>query len=234
MNRLLLAGVAAAAWSGGAFAADLGPYNPPRAEPYYEPAYAPAQSGMWNWQGLYMGVNAGYGWGNDNAASFSGIGGGVGSTNPDGWFGGGQIGYNAQFNSLVLGVEWDIQSADLSDSTVLSSGFTGVTSDVDWFSTLRGRIGYAAGPALLYVTGGLAFADVEFNAMSPTASVSSSEIQTGYTVGGGIEWAFAPNWSLKSEYLYVDLGSETFSTPSGTYTTETDFHTARVGLNYRF
>jgi outer membrane immunogenic protein len=64
--------------------------------------------------------------------------------------------------------------------------------------------------------------------------LSSSDWETGYTVGGGIEWAFSPNWSLKSEYLYVDLGDQTFSSPAGTYTTETDFHTARVGLNYRF
>ena len=64
--------------------------------------------------------------------------------------------------------------------------------------------------------------------------MSNDDIKSGYTLGGGVEWAFAPNWSLKSEYLYVDLGEDSFSTPVGTYTTETDFHTARVGLNYRF
>jgi len=231
MKRVLLAGFAVAAWSGSALAADLGPYNPPRA---YEPVYEPVRSSGYNWQGLYLGVNGGYGWGNDNSASFNGVGGGTGSLNGDGWFGGGQVGYNAQFNSLVLGLEADLQGGDFSDSTVLSGGFSGVTSDMDWFSTLRGRIGFASGPALFYVTGGWAFADVDYTVVAPAATISSSEFKSGYTLGGGVEWAFSPNWSLKGEYLYVDLGNESFSTPAGTFTTDTDLHTARVGLNYRF
>jgi outer membrane immunogenic protein len=231
MKRLLLAGIAAGACTSGALAADLGPYRPP---PPVEPIYEPAPSGPWNWQGIYLGVNAGYGWGNDNAAAYNGFGGGVGTTNPDGWFGGGQIGYNAQFNAIVLGLEADLQGADISDTTALSGGLAQVTTDIEWFSTLRGRAGYAAGPALLYVTGGFAFADLNQTISAPTATMSSDDWETGYTLGGGIEWAFAPNWSLKSEYLFVDLGDQTLSSPAGTYTTETDFHTARAGLNYRF
>jgi outer membrane immunogenic protein len=228
MKKILLAGLAAGAWTSGALAADLGPYRPPAPA---EPIYEPTPRGPWNWQGLYLGVNAGYAWGNDNAASFNG---GVGALNPDGWFGGGQIGYNAQFNALVLGLEADLQGADISDTTALSGGLTQVTTDIEWFSTLRGRVGYAAGPALLYVTGGWAFADLNQSVSAPGVGISSDDWETGYTVGGGIEWAFAPNWSLKSEYLYIDLGDQTLSSPAGTYTTETDFHTARVGLNYRF
>lgn len=231
MKKLLLAGLAAGACASNALAADLGPYRPPPpAEPYYEPV----RNGPYNWQGLYLGVNAGYGWGNDNSASFNGVGGGSGALNTDGWFGGGQVGYNAQFNALVLGLEADLQGADISDTTALSGGLSSVTTDIEYFSTLRGRVGFAAGPALLYVTGGWAFADLSQSLNSPGASLSSSDWETGYTVGGGIEWAFAPNWSLKSEYLYVDLGDQTYSSPAGTYTTQTDFHTARVGLNYRF
>lgn len=231
MRNFLLAGLAAGVWSSAALAADLGPYRPP---PPAEPIYEPVRAGPWNWQGLYFGANAGYGWGNDNGAAFSGGGGGSGALNPDGWFGGGQIGYNAQFNALVLGLEADLQGADISDTTTLSGGLTNVTTDIEWFSTLRGRIGYAAGPALLYVTGGWAFADLNQSVIAPGATLTSDDWETGYTLGGGIEWAFAPNWSLKSEYLYVDLGDQTLSSPAGTYTTETDFHTARVGLNYRF
>ena len=230
MKKFLLAGIAAGACATSALAADLGqPYGPPPAEPIYEPV----RNGPYNWQGLYLGVNAGYGWGNDNGAAFNGAGGGSGALNPDGWFGGGQIGYNAQFNALVLGLEADLQGADISDTTALSGGAQ-VTTDIEYFSTLRGRVGFAAGPALLYVTGGWAFADLSQSLSAPGASLSSSDWETGYTVGGGIEWAFAPNWSLKSEYLYVDLGDQTYSSPAGTYTTQTDFHTARVGLNYRF
>ncbi|MFA5898946.1 MAG: outer membrane protein [Hyphomicrobium sp.] len=230
MRKILLAGLAAGAWSAGALAADLGPYTPPpRSEPIYEPV---RERGAWNWQGLYLGANAGYGWGNDNAAYY-GPGGG-GSLNPDGWYGGGQIGYNAQFDWLVLGLEADLQGADISDSTTLSGGFSNVTTDIDWFSTLRGRIGVAAGSTLIYFTGGWAFADLNQTVNTPTVSMSKDGVETGYTVGGGVEWAIAPNWSVKTEYLYVDLGEQTLSGPSGTYTTDTDFHTARVGLNYRF
>lgn len=236
MKKLLLAGLAAGAWSSCALAADLGPYNPP---PRYEPVYEPVREGPYNWQGLYLGLNTGYGWGNDNAASFSAFGGSSGAINRSGWFGGGQVGYNAQFNYLVLGLEADLQGADISDTTGLAGGaFTQASTNIDWFSTIRGRIGYAAGPALLYFTGGWAFADVNSNVTSSsggtTVSMSSDDIQSGYTLGGGVEWAFAPNWSLKTEYLYVDLGKETWSSPVGTYSTDTDFHTARVGLNYRF
>jgi outer membrane immunogenic protein len=230
MKRLLLAGIAAGACASGALAADLGPYRPP---PPAEPIYEPAPHGAWNWQGLYLGVNAGYGWGKDNA-TLRGLGGGGGTLSPDGWFGGGQIGYNAQFNSLVLGLEADLQRADIGDTTVLSGGQTLVTTDIEWFSTVRGRLGYAAGPALVYVTGGWAFADLRQGVASPTTFAWRDGWETGYTVGGGVEWAFSPNWSLKSEYLYVDLGNQTLSSPAGTYKTETDFHTARVGLNYRF
>lgn len=230
MKKLLFAGLAAAAWSSCAVAADLGPYRPPPpAEPIYEPA---RERGAWNWQGLYFGANAGYGWGNDNSAFYSGPGGGAGSLNPDGWLAGGQIGYNVQFNWLVLGIEADLQSADISDTTAL--GFSNVTTDIDWFSTVRGRIGYAAGPTLVYFTGGWAFADLNQSLTSGGVSMSNDDVASGYTVGGGIEWQFAPNWSLKTEYLYVDLGEQTLSGPSGTYTTDTDFHTVRAGVNFRF
>jgi outer membrane immunogenic protein len=232
MKKLILAGIAAGAWSSCAVAADLGPYAPPpRAEPIYEPV---RERNAWNWQGLYFGANAGYGWSNGNSASYDGFGGGGGELNPSGWYGGGQVGYNVQFNWLVLGLEADLQGADISDSNALSGGFTNVTTDIDWFSTLRGRIGYAAGPTLIYFTGGFAFADLDQTVNSPNVSMSKDSVETGYTVGGGIEWQFAPNWSLKTEYLYVDLGSQTLSSPAGTYTTDTDFHTVRAGVNYHF
>ena len=232
MKKILLAGLAAGAWSGCALAADLGPYTPPpREEPIYEPI---RQRDAWNWQGLYFGVNGGYSWSNGNGAAYDGAGGGVGSLSPEGWFGGGQIGYNAQFNWLVLGLEADLQGADISDSTALSGGFSNVTTDIDWFSTVRGRVGYAAGPTLIYVTGGWAFAGLDQSVTSGGVSMSKDDVASGYTVGGGLEWQFAPNWSLKTEYLYVDLGDQTISGPAGSYTTDTDFHTVRAGVNFRF
>jgi outer membrane immunogenic protein len=240
MKHWLLAGAFACACSSGVLAADLGPYEPPPSErPLYEPA--PHLGAIWD--GFYIGANAGYSWGNDSAASLSGpgAGGSYGLLAPEGWNGGGQVGFNRQFGRIVLGVEADIQAADISDSTAGfgPGGYFGTANvDVDWFSTVRGRIGYAAGPALLYATGGVAFADVDYSATAagPNVAMSSDSIETGYTVGGGIEWKFAPQWSLKTEYLYVDLGDEALTSPGGAYTarTDVDFHTVRAGLNYHF
>ena len=153
MKRLFLAGAIAGLSSACAYAADLGPYRapPPPERDYYEPV----RDMPWSWRGFYAGVNAGYAWGGDDSVTLSGPGGtATGTLEPNGWFGGGQIGYNAQFQSLVFGIEADLQGADISDGNAFAS------TNVDWFSTVRGRVGYAAGPALLYATGGFAFADV--------------------------------------------------------------------------
>jgi outer membrane immunogenic protein len=242
MKRLLIAGVLAGLSPACADAADLGPYGaPPPPGNYYEPV----RDMPWSWRGFYVGLNTGYAWGGDDTVTLSGSGIGTasGSLSPSGWFGGGQIGYNAQFQSLVFGIEADLQGSNISDSfggpIPGSPYFAQASTKVDWFSTIRGRVGYAAGPALLYATGGFAFAnvDTEIAAIGPGTSVSFSndQVKTGYTVGGGIEWAFAPNWSLRSEYLYVNLGDQDFTAPGGYAAhTETDFHTVRMGLNYRF
>lgn len=246
MRHWLLAAALASPWSASALAADLGPYSPPPAETYYEPGPR-AMPGLW--QGMYIGANVGTAWGYDSDVTLSGPGasGAFSAFEPDGWYGGGQIGYNAQFNALVLGIEADLQGSDISDSAAGFAGggggyFAQSNMSIDWFSTLRGRVGFAAGPALLYATGGLAFADVNRSLTASngvnTVSMSDDSIETGYTVGGGVEWAFAPNWSLKSEYLYVDLGDQTLSgsSPGGNFssTTDADFHTVRVGVNYHF
>jgi outer membrane immunogenic protein len=244
MKRLFLVGVVAGLSSAGAYAADLGPYRapPPPERDYYEPV----RDMPWSWRGFYAGVNAGYAWGGDDSVTLSGpgIGTAIGSLEPNGWFGGGQIGYNAQFQSLVFGIEADLQGSDISDGlsgpVPGSAYFATANTSIDWFSTIRGRVGYAAGPALLYATGGFAFADVDTHVSASdgvnAVSFSNDEVKTGYTLGGGIEWAFAPNWSLKSEYLYVNLGDNDFTAPGGQFSThsETDFHTVRMGLNYRF
>jgi outer membrane immunogenic protein len=130
-----------------AYAADLGPYRAPPPEREY---YEPVRDMPWSWRGFYGGVNAGYGWGGDDTVTLSGpgIGTAIGSLEPNGWFGGGQIGYNAQFQSLVFGLEADIQGADISDGisgpVPGTAYFATAETTVDWFSTVRGRVGYAA------------------------------------------------------------------------------------------
>jgi outer membrane immunogenic protein len=169
--------------------------------------------------------------------------------------GGGQIGYNYQINSVVLGIEADIQgSGQKGDGAFGLPGtprpagiaalptptVTGTDTDkLDWFGTVRGRLGFATPERLLpYVTGGWAFGNGTISGTTPSTTFSSSTNHTGgWTVGGGLEWAFADHWSAKFEYPYVDFGSGPIVpiSPSLNLTTGhlTD-NIGRLGVNYRF
>jgi outer membrane immunogenic protein len=183
-----------------------------------------------------------------------------------GGFGGGQIGYNWQFpggfkdagSNWVIGVEADIQGAGI-DGSSSANGTWNVSPNtyvapyydkgsIDWFGTLRARLGYAYGPALFYVTGGLAFGEVRETVSFPgltyiVGSLSRSNVDTGYTVGGGIEYKFGGAWSVKLEYQYIDLGtyhlSASATDPSGiasesirSNSISDSINTVRVGINY--
>jgi len=174
-----------------------------------------------DWSGFYAGFNAGGG-GTANSGDLS----------PSGGFGGGQIGYNWQ-GVLGLGSQWVLGlEGDLEGSGVEDSAF-GAKSSLNWFGTLRGRLGYAFGPALVYATGGFAFGEVE-NTVAP---VRVTETQTGYVLGGGVEYKFNPAWSVKAEYQFISLDA---SDPLGagplgfTGGDRSEVNTFRVGLNYRF
>ena len=164
------------------------------------------------WSGFYLGVNLGGG------IPASGTSGGV--------IGGGQVGYNYQLLPLfIAGLETDIQGADVGgDGGRRSFGppFGGSRSrGVNWFGTVRARVGtIAISPALLvYGAGGLAYG-------------GSDAVRTGWTAGGGVEWAFVPNWSAKLEYLYVDLGQDTNFAPHRNG--DRAFNVVRAGVNYHF
>jgi outer membrane immunogenic protein len=226
MKRVLLACVSAlglAAMAGAANAADL-----PRRPAY--PAKAPAYlAPVYNWTGPYVGINAGGAWGNSNwsgnpTGDFDVSGGLVGAT----------IGYNWQVpNNFVLGVEGDVAWTNISGSTNNNCA-AGCETANNWLATVRGRVGYAYDRILPYITGGIAFGDIE--ATRPgTAGTSGTE--TGWTLGGGIEFALVGNWSAKVEYLYVDLGSVACGAACGTAApNDIDFSTSivRGGLNFRF
>jgi outer membrane immunogenic protein len=164
---------------------------------------------------------------------------GVFSGNNHGFIGGGQLGYNWQFANWVAGFEADIQGVgdkitDGSNTTFGVVGFPAaatavatnlsVTKELDYFGTVRGRLGWLAYPSLLvYGTGGLAYGGVKSSmtanqnllAIIPdnwSANGGISQTRTGWTAGGGFEWMFAPHWSAKVEYLYYDLGSVTYNT----------------------
>jgi outer membrane immunogenic protein len=247
MYRHIAATVAAlglgVGFTAAASAADLGA---PAPAPVYTkaPIIAP-----WSWTGFYVGGNVGYSWGQQNITDPTGD---TTALNPSGVIGGGQIGYNYQINSIVLGVEADIQASGQKDDGsfgipgtpgIFAAGIpasTGTDTDkLDWFGTVRARVGFAApGHLLPYVTGGWAYGNGTISGTTSSTTFSSSTNYTdGWTAGGGLEWAFADHWSAKFEYLYIDFGSGPIVpiTPSLNLATGhlTD-NIGRVGVNYRF
>jgi outer membrane immunogenic protein len=163
---------------------------------------------------------------------------------PSGGFGGGQIGYNWQgfwHPHLVLGIEADIQGAGI-DDTLTSIGFL-EQSRLDWFGTVRGRLGYAMDGTLLYATGGFAYGGLDKTEfLKGIEDFRFNRTATGYVIGGGIEHRISPAWSLKGEYQYLNFGKNDLTDPQrGSFAAffparlhDDDFHTVRVGLNYHF
>jgi outer membrane immunogenic protein len=184
-----------------------------------------------------------------------------GTLRPSGLIGGGQIGYNHQFGNMVAGLETDLSFAGLRKTDAATGPFTiggslttTIESKLNWFGTLRARFGVLpANNLLVYGTGGLAYGGVKTTTtasnIGPTncttnlycGSGSTSGVSVGWTVGSGLEYAVARQWTVKAEYLYLDLGSRsvTFSdldVPGGTLTASTSFKAQliRAGVNYRF
>lgn len=182
---------------------------------------APPMVAAFNWTGFYLGVNAGYGWVDTGG-------------NPGGFVGGGQIGYNWQAigSPLVLGLEADLQGADI-DQTETVGGISSTTR-AKAFGTVRGRIGYAFDRAMIYATGGWAYTRTSLDLTGPGGSISSSDWSSGWTLGGGLEYAFMGPWSAKLEYLHVDSGDVTLTLAGVPVTGKYDMSVVRAGLNYRF
>jgi outer membrane immunogenic protein len=189
--------------------------------------FAPAPVATWT--GFYIGANLGYGWAD---ASVEGID--TGSL--DGVIGGGQLGYNWQVGQFVIGVEGDFQGSDqkrTDSGSVLGIGVT-VDQKIPWFATLRGRLGYAPGPWLFYVTGGAAWTNYEVTGTALGISASESTTKSAWTVGGGVEWMFLPKWSAKLEYLYIDTGDTDVSAAGTTFSARAKDNIVRAGVNYHF
>lgn len=216
-----------------------------------------------DWSGGYIGVNLGGGFGKfKHPVEVTAVGapgplmdGSVGLT-AGGFLGGVQAGYNWQSGQMVYGVEADFQgssvkgegSIDVGGLLLGGAALTGEAgTKVDWFGTLRARIGYTpVDRFMVYTTGGLAYGHVKSYVSANVAGLggidlSKSETKAGWKVGGGAEYALTNNWTLKSEYLYTDLGKTTLYSGdiigAGTNTTlknDVAFHTVRIGLNYKF
>jgi outer membrane immunogenic protein len=246
MRKLVLAAIAALI-AGPGVAADL---------PVRAPAYKAAPlAAVWSWSGLYIGIDGGYGFGNDpfsqtvvrpggNAASFE-----KSVVAPKGGFFGGQMGYNWQVGNIVFGVEGDAQWSGQHDKVCgflceAAVGFveaTTVEQKLKWFATARGRLGWANESYLLYVTGGGAWAGIDetdaFIDAGLTFVAGSSRTKSGWAVGG-IETRLWGDWTAKLEYLHIDLGSATSVLPVSGASIITDSRIrddiVRAGINYKF
>ncbi len=189
---------------------------------------------VFTWTGAFVGLNAGYAFGDGRAqttgtpAFLTLVGPGIVpnglDTKPDGFIGGGQVGYNLQFGALVAGVEADLQFADLKKSSsfvgaaVLGTQLTtSAGSEITYLGTARARLGFTPFDRLLiFGTAGLAFGDVKNNGsvtgvQAPALQWTGTRSDTkfGYAVGGGLEYALTDNLTAKGEYLYYDLGKTT-------------------------
>lgn len=220
-------------------AADFPTQAPPLA-PYTAPAP------VTDWTGYYVGGNIGYGWADASvSASLAELSGAVlsgsASESLDGIVGGGQIGYNYEFGPVIFGLEADIQGSGQSKDT--SGSLLGVayteTDQITYFGTARGRVGVAMNEWMPYVTGGWGYGQFKSTAtFTGIGTASASAWHEAWTVGGGVEWMFAPCWSAKLEYLYLDTGDITnnYATASGTLSTtfRVQDSIVRIGANYHF
>lgn len=166
-----------------------------------QPYYKAAPAPVFNWTGFYFGGHIGYGWGDTL------VGGDM-----DGFLGGVQAGYNWQLSrNWVFGIEADISGTDLNNA---------VPAHVDYLGTLRARVGYTWDRTMFYGTGGLAW--------NRASVVGVHDTDVGYALGLGLEWAFAPNWSAKVEYMYYAFDNTSF------VPTDLEISTVKFGVNYRF
>jgi outer membrane immunogenic protein len=224
MKRFLFSGLgllSIAAVANPVVAADL---RRPAPLPYAE-AVIP-----YNWTGIYFGLNGGGGWGRSR---FDFPGASTGNFDNSGGLLGVTVGGNYQAGRAVFGIEADYNWTNLRGSTLCPGGAFACGTRNNWLSTVRGRLGYAAGRFMPYVTGGAAFGDIQ---ATISGIGSASATGTGWTVGGGLEWALAGKITAKFEYLYVNLGSVNCGVACGVGPVNVDFATniVRAGVNLRF
>jgi outer membrane immunogenic protein len=224
MIRRFLLPVAALAAAAPAFAADLAP--PPVAIPAVP---------LFTWTGLYLGGQIGYAWGTDTLTVFP-FGFGTNFT-PNGVVGGAHIGYNLQLNQFVAGLEGDVEGTGISRN--FSPGGPIYNTSVPVQGSIRARLGVAFDRALLYATGGAAFAGFDTSVTGFPGFDQNSTTRAGWTIGGGIEYALTNNWSIRAEYRYADFGHFEVATPN-TFGFESfvNHHetenAVRAGFSYKF
>lgn len=227
MKRVLLSAVALSALAAPAFAADMPARTYTKA-----PVYTPPQA-IYNWTGFYIGGHLGGAFSESNSLE----------GNNGRFLGGVQGGFDYQFApSWVLGIEAQYSWMDRNTTNFGFPGAAVVSSaGANQLGSVTGRIGYTWGPALLYAKGGYAWRDNNNITATvggvPAAFTTDGGHKDGYTVGAGLEYMFAPNWSAKAEYQYYNFGKTNFTSgPADLVGTSfrNDEHTVKVGVNYRF
>ncbi|HVY58882.1 MAG TPA: outer membrane beta-barrel protein [Xanthobacteraceae bacterium] len=253
------------------------------AGPAFAGPETPVAVPIYPWSGWYGGIHGGYGWGDGNAsgivdpgtvplspgwvvtapvpAAFA-----IADPDPKGWIFGAQIGVNQQAGRTVYGVEADFTWSGIRGSSAVPislaindpdqgafAGQASLESKLEWFGTLRGRLGYTFERFLPYVTGGLAYGNLKTTLTvggstfdtgggvvlvgSNAVSASASATQVGFAVGAGVDWAVVDRWTLRAEYLFLSFPDRgiTLVVPGGSAASSgLDVHLARAALNYRF
>jgi len=228
MKKLLLTTTALVVLASPALAADLA------ARPYTK-APPPMMAAIYDWSGFYIGVNGGGGWSKN---TWDVVGGGrEGSHDASGGTIGGQVGYRWQMGQLVFGVEAQGNWADISGDNVSALFATRNRTKIDALGLFTGQVGYAWNNVLLYAKGGAAVTDDKYTITNAAGAflASTSNTRWGGVVGAGLEYGFAPNWSLGVEYDHLFMDRQTISfgaLGSDSIKQDADLFTAR--LNYRF
>jgi outer membrane immunogenic protein len=233
MVKTLVWALGGVLFASSALAADLMPVKAPSKY---------VQVPVYNWTGFYAGAHLGFGHGRTQVSSLAGLG--SVSANTKGFLGGGQIGYNLHTGKVVFGIEADISAADI-DGSVTGVDSTGdvrtSTARIGWTSLLTGRLGYAAGQWLPYIKGGAAWGgtSLSIHNLTDRTYASTNKTRSGWTIGAGVEYALAPQWTLRAQYDYVDLGRKNLTLVdntgvSGAVSSRQHVHQAKFGINYKF
>jgi outer membrane immunogenic protein len=224
MKRFLLGAAAIVAFAAPAFAADMPARTYTKAPDYTAPQV------VYNWTGFYVGGHVGGAFAGNNSL--------LGS---DGRFlGGVQGGFDYQFApNWVVGAEAQYSWLSSNNNGVAFPGGVLVTAKNDQLGSVTGRLGYTWGPALLYGKGGYAWRDASNIGVTVGGAAvpfaTDGNRKDGFTVGAGLEYMFAPNWSAKAEYQYYNFGNTTFTGgPIAGTRFRDDEHTVKAGINYRF
>jgi outer membrane immunogenic protein len=213
MKKSVLAAAFLAAASSSAFAADVVYEEPPA-------PYVPPVATIYDWSGVYLGVQGGYVWTNvSGPAGFD--------EDFNGGTIGAHVGANWQHGNIVFGLEGDINYNWNEDDVVIAG--TAAEVGTDWSGSVRARLGYAMDRTLLYATGGLALANGFVNV---AGGGDQSETLTGWTAGAGVEHAFNDDWTARLEYRYSDYGSDDFGAGLGDF--DITEHAVRIGFSYKF